>query len=106
MSRTRRRTNRELILLHCGRKEDLDDWDRERFAGRDDDQVYAKRVHRFTGDTKSDIHSYPRWFRWVHWVKPTRIQNRMEIHRCLKNGSWDDHLTPRFGGDARHGYYW
>lgn len=106
MSRTRRRNNRDIIRQHCGRREDIDRWDRERWPGRDDDHVYARRINDFIRDHHSGIYGIPRWWRRQHWTQPLRRDGKRELYRCLQLGSWDDHLPTCLGGDLRHGYYW
>lgn len=106
MARTKRRTNRDLIIQYCGYVEELDNWDRNRWPGKDDNAVYARRVNDFTSDKRSGVYGIARWWRRQHWTLPLRRDGRREILRCLQIGSWDNHLSTRLGGDLRHGYYW
>lgn len=107
MARTLRRNNRNIIRMHCGTKDELDDWDRKRWPGKNDDEVYLRRVREFTSDHSRGMYGVPRWFRRMQWTGPMRRHGRREIIRCLQKGSWDDHLPPyKKGDDGRYGYYW
>lgn len=106
MSRTFRRNKKHLIFIWCGTLEEVDDWDRKRFKGHSDKQIFYKRVHRFTRDHHSGKYGTPRYFRSIYFMRPERRMAYTELQRCIRKGEWDDHLTPKLDRGARRDWFW
>ncbi len=104
MARTYRRNSPQLIRRNVGTLDDIrrdflefPRWMRKRYPQMSPEQVYALETARYTSDAYR-TYTPPRW--WVNYYvhRPERRFMRREIHRCLRQGHWEDHLTD-------NGYY-
>lgn len=98
MARTYRRTHPQLIRQTVGTLEDIRQdflrypaWTHKRYPKMTPEQVYIREVAHFKSDAFK-TYTPPRWWinRYVH--RRERRFLRREIHRCLRQGHWEDHL--------------
>ena len=107
MSRTFRRNKKYLVRQVVGTWDDhvADQWwVRRRYQGLTLRQSYEKRVARYRRDHHSGHYGVPGWFVRMQFNRPLRREDRRELHRCLRNDEWDDHLPPRMFRAAS--WYW
>lgn len=105
MSRTYRRNNKDSIRGFLGTVENVDSWDRRRFPGKTDEEVYQRRVAWYRGDNHSNRWNAASWWRRIHYNVPSRRRMQHELHRCIRANEWDDHLTLEPRG-ARSWWWW
>lgn len=96
MSRTYRRSTPQLIRLYVGSIEDSSRcWRRQFRPDLTDEQFFARQKAKALGDNHVGLHSVPGWFSHLTSTIPHRRYERREIHRCLQQDDWDDHLPIR-----------
>lgn len=105
MSRTIRRNKPHLIrevvvTLEEARREE---WFYRRRVGEHLTlaEILVRRRAKFLSDAGWSW-SVPSWFTNLHVHRPERRFLRREIHRCIRNDNWDDHLP--HGGYKRPWY--
>lgn len=109
MSRTFRRNKKHLMERQIG---DLEHFHRNysywmwRYPCLNIVQIHERVTARYLRDHKSGIFSAPRWFRHQDYNGPERRAERIEIHRCIRADTWDDHLTGHHARGARRQWRW
>lgn len=107
MSRTYRRNKKDLIRLHIGGNDfygqPYHPW---KFRHLPLEEARIRAARRFTADNHSGQYHVCRWWRKLYYVDPERRGAKVEIRRCLDQGSFDDHLDPRLRGAASQWHWW
>lgn len=98
MSRTYRRHKKDLIRNYCGPFDEFEkdvQWNDWRHGGHDR-AAYKRFVHWYTRDHHSGIWNVPSWVvsRFLNRIEGHAAKT--EIQRCLLNGTFEDHLDPKF----------
>lgn len=94
MSRTiRRKSAHHERARFVGRLEEVDRWDLERYGVTDPKKCLEKKAARFHGDHYWGGNA-PSWFARQLDKKIARA-NAAELHRCLRQDCWEDHLPVR-----------
>lgn len=107
MSRTIRRNEKYLIKNVIGGN---DYYGQPYHPPRYEHLPYAMAIQRqrarYTRDRHSGTYNCPRWWRKLYYVDPERRMAKLEIHRCLRQGDFDDHLDPRLRGANWQWHWW
>ena len=91
MSRTIRRKNSYLRESYVGRLEEVDSWDLYRYHATDPHRVVRLKAVRFHRDHPPGRWNAPSWYA-RQFNKSVARANDAEIHRCMRQDCWDDHL--------------
>ena len=105
MSRTYRRNDSQAIRGWLGTVADVDDRDRRNHPLLTDAEIYKLRLCWYRSDNHSGRWNANREWRRTHYTVPGRRRACRELHRCIRNNEWDDHLTLEVRG-ARSWYWW
>ena len=104
MSRTFRRTQPHLIRQWLGSREEAERdgwWLMRRYPTCTFDQAYDKARARHLRDHPRGRFSPPRAFRRRFGSKLVRCREAAKLHRGLRSGEWDDHLSESRTRDAK-----
>lgn len=106
MSRTIRRKNKQLERRYLGPIEDVGEYDRKRWQGRDIEQTYAKMRARYHRCRPSGVWgSSTHYWRRTYYNVPER---RLETLLChlVQRGITDDVVMPGRRRGANASYLW
>ena len=104
MSRTIRRKNCHLRSSYVDRPEDVDCWDLDRHQTTSPRRVVELQAARFHRDHHPGRWNAPSWYA-RQFNKSVARANTAEIHRCLKNDCWDDHLPVPYVSNANWNWW-
>ena len=104
MSRTIRRKNCHLARNYICSIDEVDEWDKRRYSVSDPAQVVEKKRAWFHGDNHRGTWSAPSWYA-RHLNKKVSRKNRQQIHRCLTQDCWDDHLPQGYLRNANWNWW-
>ncbi|HWT40235.1 MAG TPA: hypothetical protein VN081_03115 [Dongiaceae bacterium] len=117
MSRTYRRTDKQLIRKKLGHVSSLEpryffNYDNGQFVQQvmhlpryESEHHFKRSVSRFKSDAHRRWRTAPRWWKMIMFIGPERRKAKMEIRRCLNQNSFDDHQDPHYRG-ANRLFWW
>ena len=108
MSRTYRRQQKFRINQHVKEEESthcgLEPYVVPRLRHLTDDERIKYHRAWISRDHRSGLFGVPRWYRRKYGTEVVRKKEKQELHRCLVQGDWDDHLPDNRVRDSM--YYW